>query len=576
MLKDILPAWVPGLVLFFYVPLGLYLPNQAEFSHNIGVMLPFLAACLLWLLAVMLLRRMLRPVWPTLAKVLFYFGVYVLLAYVFVPLDMGQVGAGGGSLQEPWLYAALELLLLVGVVVAACKTPWSVAGKVGVFLALALLFGQGAYAALELSPATRLPLPSFSQPKQAAKPSAPKAAQTANIYHILLDGFSSQVLGQALERSGRKDSFAGFINFPANRSNFAYTKYSVPSLFTGTFLPLRAEKTIEDWQRSIKDWQKQAREQGILAKAAARGYAVTQYIPNPVQYHYPAGRTQTASNLVNRLYGLEEICRFSDIWLLRLTPTLLKREVFYPNNVGLFTALLIQGPGDNEWAYWAARQMIKIIADEAKRPAKGQYVYMHLMIPHPPVVVDRACKYCGDKPNPSAKQGYLDQAACALDLAAGFIDTLKRLGRFDKSLIIIHADHGWFLFGPKQSKDRLPPKLVEMIEAAGAEKGQAQKLANRTLALLMIKKPGAPSMPLQADLRLSQLADLPNTIYQIMAWPGQAPNGRALLGPQLPDLRQISLFLLVPQLYKQQSSQGYWQILLQGEDWSYNPDYPQK
>jgi hypothetical protein len=48
---------------------------------------------------------------------------------------------------------------------------------------------------------------------------------------------------------------------------------------------------------------------------------------------------------------------------------------------------------------------------------------------------------------------------------------------------------------------------------------------SRSLALLLIKRPGAAREPLRTDERPVSLVDLPQTLYELHAWPVRSPGG---------------------------------------------------
>ena len=71
---------------------------------------------------------------------------------------------------------------------------------------------------------------------------------------------------------------------------------------------------------------------------------------------------------------------------------------------------------------------------EAAQAGHGRYVFVHLMLPHFPEVLGADCQYqLGKLTLPR------EQARCAVGMIEEFIGTLKELGRFKTSLILIHS-----------------------------------------------------------------------------------------------------------------------------------------
>ena len=79
-----------------------------------------------------------------------------------------------------------------------------------------------------------------------------------------------------------------------------------------------------------------------------------------------------------------------------------------------------------------------VLGYESELPARGRYVFIHLILPHFPNVLRDDCSYDldGGKTTPIA------QARCANRLMQEMIDTLASLDRFDPSVVIFQSDHG--------------------------------------------------------------------------------------------------------------------------------------
>lgn len=65
---------------------------------------------------------------------------------------------------------------------------------------------------------------------------------------------------------------------------------------------------------------------------------------------------------------------------------------------------------------------------------------MHLEIPHPPYIFRSDC--ATDEAAVNTRP--LAQYQCAMRLVSAFLETLKRLDRFEPAVIIISGDHGSF------------------------------------------------------------------------------------------------------------------------------------
>jgi hypothetical protein len=91
-------------------------------------------------------------------------------------------------------------------------------------------------------------------------------------------------------------------------------------------------------------------------------------------------------------------------------------------------------------------QFDQLLADEANRPASGQYVFAHLLIPHGPWTVDDRCEAIPKKQDAANGQavsaGPIAATVCATRLVARLAARLQELGRLQNSLIVVQSDHG--------------------------------------------------------------------------------------------------------------------------------------
>jgi arylsulfatase A-like enzyme len=90
--------------------------------------------------------------------------------------------------------------------------------------------------------------------------------------------------------------------------------------------------------------------------------------------------------------------------------------------------------------YFNLRQFDALLADEPRRPPRGQYVYYHGLIPHPYYILNERCELVGIRPD--ASESYWAFARCANLMIERLVDVLDDLGRLDDALIIVHSDHG--------------------------------------------------------------------------------------------------------------------------------------
>jgi hypothetical protein len=187
--------------------------------------------------------------------------------------------------------------------------------------------------------------------------------------------------------------------------------------------------------------------------------------------------------------------------------------------------------------YGGAVMLRDLIENEAQRPAQGQYVQVHVGLPHGPYVLDRDCRFVGRRFESDDMEGRLDaylvQSECALGLVADFLRQLEALGRYDAATIVVQSDHGLGRgFFPQESP----------ASAAGDYLGMSrERLLSRVSALLMIKPAGAAGTLETVDTP-TQLIDLLPTLVDLLDLP---PPKHRMLGTSVfaldPDQRRDTI-----------------------------------
>lgn len=563
-------ACLPALVLFFYLPSVIYIYNQGDLDYNLAQVTPFAAAlglCLVGVLLLMLYKTRRQAIF----KGLFFLGLFLLLRDMVAPLDVGELAGGLAVLdiQEPVFNIILEAVLAVVTLAAAIKVPWEKARPFATILVLLLTVFHGGSFYHELQGRTHFTF--GDTPVEHPSPPPPRASDQGNVYQIILDGFSSQVLRSVMSDPKLASAFEGFTFFPRARSNYLFTDMSIPSFMTGSFNPyMKPGESVGDWLGRVKQWTRTATTGGILAAAYANGYTVSQYMNTRLFYpHQKASNLYFGAQLFGEVAVQQAMIRFADLWLLRVAPTMLKQEVWSDENRGVLAGLATI-PGDHAWAYWGVRQLGKMTEAEASRPAKGQYVYAHFLMPHRPLVMDAGCKYhpAGEK----SAELYRDQAACALSRVALFLAELKRLGRYDDALIVVQSDHATRMVNPISQRDHLPPWLLAELNKLTPGNRAGRNKQNLNLPLILVKPAGATRGPLVVADKLVQLVDLANTIYRSKGWKARAPQGRDLFAPG--NDPEVNLIIHIPLKRIHQTDRKYWHLMYDGVNWRMNQRYP--
>ena len=320
-----------------------------------------------------------------------------------------------------------------------------------------------------------------------------------NIYHLFLDAYSHSVFAENIKEKNLAKEMTGFHFFKNTRSNHMATPLSRGSFMTGK-LNDYSKKSVHYYM--YYQW---VGPESILTRATNKGYRLSSYADNPIQ---------TPKNLAHfyrfssaDMYNTS-LSNLLDLWLVRVSPVFLRQYLFI-NNQGLFSYFDVLKSGlDRLGPVLQVRLFERFLEDEEKRPASGQYVYLHLFLPHWPHHMNAECR-------PTMKKtDYYNQSKCATEVIARFIKRLKELGRYNDSIIVIHSDHGQNgIVNPQERKLELEQYPV------------GKDLKSR--ALMAIKPPKSEE-PFAVKEGLYQLLDLAPTVAKLAAIPLPNAEGRSL------------------------------------------------
>jgi hypothetical protein len=512
------PALLGPVVVLLVGPHTLFLANEGEFNVTFGALLPrlLLAAGAGWavLLAAggviaVLSERMTRLY----ASLLFAAG---LLVWAQGTLMVGEYGLLTGDAldlgREAWR-GPYELVLWGLVLAAAVMFSRRVslvaplASTVVVALQLLVLVASPIVSAGETADDdTRLERRAWRPPPEPIY----RLSHGQNVVHIVLDGFLSTTFGEiaAAERDVIDRSFSGFVFFADHLGAFPTTKASMPAMLSGR--AYRNERPFRPFQLDV------LRRTSIFTALARQGWAI-----HSVTFHHreqpPAGLSggKVVAYTIPTPYAsygayLEgAAAQLLDLSLFRHVPHALKPRV-YNDDAWIVQSLY----STREAARHARPSNHALFLDEfVRRMSPGRsgpvYTYVHVAIPHPPLVLDAECRFTGrQRWSPRA---YADQARCGVTLVERLLDRLRDLGLYDRSVIIVTADHGWRL------RDDVDP-----LQATATPAGALEGLIAPAMPLLAVKPPAAAG-PLRISEAPTTISDIPATILDLLGLPAELP-----------------------------------------------------
>jgi hypothetical protein len=511
----------PFLIVFVFIPTELYYFNAAQWNDVFLLISLAITGLLLGLLVIPLLILFCKFTRVEIEKVvflIFLIGVYFLLSDVYAPLQLPRLDGTSVESDEPLFYTLVELLifavlLLIGIFFNRAKNY-----KHAVFLSQ---IGITAISLFFLFAIVTTTNPDILRDGNNKAYSTEYKTDQPNVYHILLDGMQTDYFLKAVEENDAyRNDLNGFTLFKKNVTNYPYTQYSSASYFTGT------RYTGGD----LYSWLKESK-YGIFNMVKAKGYELTVYgrpelikVENADVY-----KTQDKVFLQYSEITHPRIKEFVRLWFARVAPNAVTNlalkvggmlgdiaaTVFTHSPSGVPTTV-----AEGIDPYASLFMFRDLIQSEKYRPEKSSYLYFHVMIPHDPYVLDSACAF--SKPQGTAATLYMGQAKCGIRNLMEFLDELKREGKYNDALIIVHGDHGsghaGFLDGEdgnggyisSNASDDLTPYRPEILAWS------KQQVESRTMALLMIKPPGSIGEFAVNDSSSTQLLDLYPTVLDFL------------------------------------------------------------
>lgn len=258
-----------------------------------------------------------------------------------------------------------------------------------------------------------------------------KDVKMPNIYHIVFDEYQTEMFQDTLTSDVEK-KLGGFVFYPENSTVYGRTAMSLASVFGGISY---------DYKISQINYHKKAfnSKQSLLYQLKNNGYRTSAYVHKVYSFDidlfdsFIEHKNNSAVQFDNNVYTK----MFFNLWVYGYMPKIISEKFVgeeFIQQIKTRNIIADSGPVRSLTSFR------NIIEDEKNQSDLNRYTFIHLILPHFPYLMDRDCNYRVDK-----KTTVAEQSKCATKLLTEFINELKRLGRYEESLIIVQADHGRFL-----------------------------------------------------------------------------------------------------------------------------------
>lgn len=294
----------------------------------------------------------------------------------------------------------------------------------------------------------------------ANRPDAP------DVYHLVFDEFQTEMF-QAAVTSEHEASLGGFTFFPYASTPYGRTDMALGATFSGRSYPYSGEP----YEYIFAAFHG---EHSLLTRLKDRGYRTYGLL----YQIYPA-RSESAFDwtVIQKKYadfsGQSDLGRLLySVWVFAHFPPTIASWLLDPDRVDQLEAQTLLPRSNSFRSVLALRRFIR--DGDPWRSSGPKYVYIHMFVPHFPLELDEHCEL-KDADSVSAEL----QTTCALKLIGEFVDALKREGRFENSLIVVHGDHGaryslvesrlkrWLSKDPQYSDGRSRPLLLAKPAGVG-------------------------------------------------------------------------------------------------------------
>ena len=519
---DILMGWFPFQIVLISVPLAIYSNNMLEFAYDGRILIPFIFVSALFLSVLMVVRFYYESGYKAFLKYLFFIGLFFMLSDIFAAPNWGLIDGENNFNESPQKTFIQVILFLILLAVSIKINFDSISGYV--FPAIIVITLFTIFQILTLIMYQGLGNDNKNVPFSIKK----KQARTGNIYHFVFDAYSSSRFLEDVQDVNAADDLTDFIFFQDNFANYLGTDSSVPSYLQGKFFK----------GGNYGSFQNEARKGGVRRTLQDNGYRISVYIPDRTRYwmYEYADYISTSREVSEVSPFLDHFTSLAQIVIVRVMPDFLRGEALEVFNK-LFPYISY-----SQYKSVSLPLIDQFFKDEKNRQPNGEYIYLHVIFPHSPYVLDENCEKLKD-----TKSNYRSQHKCATIQIARIIKQLKSIGHYDNSLIIFQSDHGYSEGGGGLSSllSNMPKEMKNYIDVC-EPKFQLEDSMQRSRALLLVKPFGNSREKMEISNVATQLVDVPASIYDVLGI-AQETDGTSFLG-EVHDKKAVNLFLGASQL----------------------------
>lgn len=411
-----------------YIPQIIYFSNQAEFA------VAFLSLIYLPTVLALVFMAIVTALLTTLPlKILKFVSAYLLLiallAWIKGDLIGMDIGLIDGSLLhiKPNIGIRSVLLFLIVIMTGIFHQAINKHAPTVVFL---IIIGQLLITGYQI-----IVHPKPVLHTQVSDDEFENYSSQKNVILIILDTFGSQIFQQIkAQNPAITQNLEGFVVYPDTISNYPATIGSIPSILSGSMLPVDMP-----YQQFL---QQEVAQNGLPKQMEKLGYlsSFTSILPvfadiYPTRYRFEPPIDQNNLRLANS-------AQLIDYALIRMLPDFLKYS-YYNKGRWFFSQKLsskLKLPTTlTEQALMSVDFHINNLSIEGDQP---RFKILHYGLPHPEYVYDSECRQLMTTGKKSDLELMFQQSTCALKKLNQLMVQYKELGIYNNSMIVVTSDHG--------------------------------------------------------------------------------------------------------------------------------------
>ena len=517
------PALLVVLNVFLFLPHSVYERNATEILVPLGLLLtpyivPSIAVMTVISVPAIILREKFFRVY---VAFIFVLGFLIWLQGNILIWNYGLIGKGDINwASHPWR-GWVDSFIWISVGLAGAYYFNSVF-KLSRFLSFILI---GLQIAIVVITGIRIPEIWKASNDFSLLTSQPEAiyqfSSKQNVIHVVLDEFQTDVFQKIIDNNPDYyfNALDGFTFFKEASGLFPTTLMSVPA-FTTTKTYDNAVPIAEFIDEAYRGptTSKELMKHGFSVDSASSLISpyskdkFTNFFYIPIPFNQNKGWfIDSNSSMLMRLV------------VFRAVPHFFKKYVF--DSRAVTKKLSSRNTNFDITAHEAERHLshkhfLKELTEKMSvtRP-EPVYKIIHLNTTHYPAVLNESCEYSGEV-LPWTWKNITIQDKCSLDAFIAFLNKLKAFGIYDSSLIIVHADHGYWHM-PDSSSVINMSNTDKIRSVFDSDEHFAQAVCS-SRPLLAIKRPNSKGL-LAISSAPVMLTDIPATITSELKIPSKFP-----------------------------------------------------